>query len=136
MPRRRALQGIAGSLAGIAALGAVAASAEKKDTKGKKNKKGNASTKGRLIQFRVAEKTATIPTSTPTAVTITCPKAKKGQRVYATGGGFESDQGALTMFAITSRPIKNRRGWTVEFINAAAAQNASVSVTCAYFKNK
>jgi hypothetical protein len=135
LPRRRALQGIAGSLAGIAALGAVNASAKKKD---KKKKKSN---KGRFVQFRTAEQSATIPTATPTTVTVTCPgpkkaAAKKGIRVFATGGGYESNQAALTMFATSSRATSNGRGWQVTFNNAAAPQDASVSVVCSYFKTK
>ena len=47
LPRRRAIQGIAGSLAGIAALGAVNASAKK--NKKKKSKKGT------LARFETAE---------------------------------------------------------------------------------
>lgn len=139
LPRRRALQGIAGSLAGIAALGAVSTSAQKKGKKGKKgkqDKKNQVSQKGRLVRLTSAVKAASIPTATPTTVTVTCPKAKKGERVYATGGGFESNQSALTMFAITSRATKNRRGWKVGVINAAGPQNMTATVMCAYFKKK
>lgn len=136
LPRRRALQGIAGSLAGIAALGAVSTSAQKKGKKGKQDKKNQVSQKGRLVRLTSAVKAASIPTATPTTVTVTCPKAKKGERVYATGGGFESSQSALTMFAITSRATKNRRGWKVGVINAAGPQNMTATVMCAYFRKK
>lgn len=139
LPRRRALQGIAGSLAGMTALGAVPASAQnkgKKGKKGKKFKKNQASQKGQLLRITSAGKTATIPTAAPITVTVTCPKAKKGERVFAVGGGYESNQGALTMFTITSRATNNRRGWKVGFINAAAPQDAVVSAVCAYFTKK
>ncbi len=124
LPRRRAIQGIAGSLAGLAALGAVNASAKKK---GKK---------GRLVKFDTAKETGTIPSATPTTITVTCPAAGKMEQVFATGGGYAADQDALTMFATTSQPTGDGQGWEVSFVNAAAPQDVSVSVVCAYFKTK
>lgn len=128
LPRRRAIQGIAGSLAGIAALGAMNASGKKKN----KNK----SKKGTLVRFETADETESIPTATPTTVSVTCPAAKSKEQVFATGGGYESTQAALTMFAIASQVTSNGDGWEATFLNVAAAQDATVSVVCAYFKTK
>lgn len=124
LPRRRAIQGLAGSLAGMAALGAVNASAKK------------SSKKGRLVRFETAEQTESIPSATPTTVTVTCPAAGAKEQVFATGGGYESTQTALTMFATTSQVTSDGREWEVTLVNAAAPQDVSVSVVCAYVRTK
>ena len=127
LPRRRAIQGMAGSLAGIAALGAVGASAKKKKKK---------STKGTLVRFQTEEENQSIPPGlVPTTVTATCPAAGGNEQVFATGGGYETTPVGVTMFAIASQIAGNGQEWEVTFVNAAGvAQNASVSVVCAYFK--
>ena len=124
LPRRRAIQGIAGSLAGIAALGAANASAKK------------TSKKGRLVRFDTAEQTESIPTATPTTVTVNCPEAGAKEQVFATGGGYAATQTALTMIATSSRITSDGQGWEVTFVNAAAPQDASASVVCAYVRTK
>ena len=127
LPRRTAIQGIAGSLAGMAALGAVGASAKKKNNRNKK---------GRLVRFETAEATESIPTATPTTISVTCPEAGTKEQVYATGGGFASTVVALTMFATSSHITSDGQGWEATLLNASAAQDATVSVVCAYFKTK
>jgi hypothetical protein len=126
LPRRRAIQGLAGGLAGIAALSAMNASA-----KNKKRKKV-----GKLSRFETASVTQSIPTATPTLVSVECPAAGKKEQVYATGGGYQTTQAAVTMFAFTSQATNDLQGWEVEFINAGAVQDATVSVVCGYFKKK
>jgi hypothetical protein len=127
LPRRRALQGLAGSLAGIAALSAVNASAKKKKKK---------SQKGTLVRFETADETESIPTAVPTTVSVACPAAGGNEQVFATGGGFETTPVGLTMFVLTSQVAGNGDEWEATFLNTAAAQNATVSVVCAYFKTK
>jgi hypothetical protein len=132
LPRRRAIQGLAGSLAGIAALGAVNASGKKK-----KKKK---SSKGTLVRFQTQEQTGSVPTSTAlapsTTVTANCPAAGSNEEVFATGGGYETTAAIpVTTTVATSQVTNNGRGWEVTFQNTlAAAANVTVSVVCAYFK--
>jgi len=128
LPRRKAIQGVAGALAGIAALGAVESSAKKK--KNKKNKKGT------LVRFETAEQTQSIPTAVPTTVTATCPKAGNKEQVFVTGGGYKSTQTAISMIAITSQATSNEPGWEVTFFNNVTAQDVTVSAICAYFRKK
>jgi len=129
LPRRRAIQGLAGSLAGIAALGAVSASAKKKNKKKK-------SQKGTLVRFQTEEETQSIPTGVPTTVTATCPAAGGNEQVFATGGGFEFTLVAPTMFVSASQVAGGGDEWEATFLNAAAPANATVSVVCAYFNTK
>lgn len=128
LPRRRALQGLAGGLAGIAALGAVNASAKKKKKKSSK--------KGTLVRFETADETQSIPTGISTTVTAECPPAGNNEQVFATGGGFSFSIIAPTMFVSTSQVGGNGEEWEATFLNAAAPNNATVSVVCAYFKTK
>ncbi|MCA9861746.1 MAG: hypothetical protein KC432_01935 [Thermomicrobiales bacterium] len=128
LPRRRALQGLAGSLAGIAALGAVNASAKKKNKKKK-------SQKGTLVRFETADETQTIPVGVPTKVTAECPAAGSDEQVFATGGGYETAAIGLSILAVASQATSDGEGWEATFVTGTA-QNATVSVVFAYFKTK
>lgn len=79
-----------------------------------------------------AEVTETTPTATPTTVTAPCPAPDAGEDVFAVGGGYETGQVALTMFATSNAASDGNDGWDVTFVNAAADQDATVSVICAY----
>jgi hypothetical protein len=129
LPRRRAIQGLAGSLAGVAALGALNASAKKKKKK---------SQKGTLVRFETEEESQSVPTQTvtvpTTTVTAECPAAGGKESVFATGGGYETVSGPLTIFIESSQITSDGTGWEVTFFNAGPPQNVTVSVICAYFK--
>lgn len=136
LPRRRAIQGIAGSLAGIAALGSMSASGKKKKKKGKK---------GTLVRFETATETGSVPIFTllePSfTITATCPAAGSNEQVLATGGGYEAEPAAaplpIEITAVTSQVTGSGDGWEVTYKNATGVPiNATTSVVCAYFKTK
>ncbi len=58
------------------------------------------------------------------------------EQVFATGGGYQTTPAALTTFAIASQVTSNGEGREATFLNSAGAENATVSVVCAYFKTK
>ena len=132
LPRRRAIQGVAGSLAGIAALGAINASAKKKK---KKN-----STKGTLVRVQSVDDDATTGAAgTSATATANCPAAGSNEQVFALGGGFSvAGSTVLGDFAtLASEPTNNLQGWTATIRNDVGA-NKTVTATavCAYFKTK
>lgn len=136
LPRRRAIQGIAGSLAGIAALGAINAAGKKKKKKGKK---------GTLVRFETASETASVPAFAPltpaTTVTATCPAAGSNEQAFATGGGYEAEAAAVPLpieiTAVASQVTSGLDGWEVTYRNAAPVPlNVTTTVVCAYFKTK
>ncbi|MFN8675223.1 MAG: hypothetical protein U0Z70_02480 [Thermomicrobiales bacterium] len=51
-------------------------------------------------------------------------------------GGFEFSIVAPTMFVTASQVGSNGEEWEATFLNAAASNNATVSVVCAYFKTR
>jgi hypothetical protein len=133
LPRRRAIQGIAGSLAGIAALGAVSASAKNKNKK-KKSKKGT------LVRVETAEDDA-IAAAVTNVVTATanCPDPGSKEEVFAVGGGFSvAGSVAIADFAtLASEPTNNLTGWTATIRNdVGAAKTVTATAVCAYFRTK
>jgi hypothetical protein len=131
LPRRRAIQGVAGSLAGIAALGALSASGKKK------NKKKGA--KGTLVRIEVAEETDSIPANSTDTITATCPAVGNKEEVFAIGGGFDvSTSPNVDDFIIrASEATNNLQGWAVTFANTDVTEHdATTTVICAYFKSK
>lgn len=131
LPRRRAIQGVAGSLVGIASLGAMSASGKKKN-----KKKG---TKGTLVRIEVAEETDSIPALSTDTITATCPAASNKEEVFAISGGFDvSTSPNVDDFIIrASEGTNDLQGWAVTFANTdAAAHDATTTVICAYFRTK
>lgn len=129
--RRKALQGLAGSLAGVAAFSAMGASAKKK-----KKKKGSA---GTLVRIQPAQQTDSIPGLSTQTVTVTCPAAGNKEEVFAVSGGFDvSTSPNVGDFVIRASQFSNSlKGWAVTFANTnAGPQNATATVLCAYFKTR
>ena len=134
LPRRRAIQCIAGSLAGIAALGAVTASAKNKNKKKKKSQKGT------LVRVETAEDDATAAAVTNTATaTANCPAPASDEQVFALGGGFSvaGSIGPFDFITLASEPTNDLLGWTATIRNdVGAAKTVTATAVCAYFKTK
>lgn len=136
LPRRRAIQGLAGSIASVAALGAMSASAKKNKKKGKK---------GTLVRFETAEESQSIPQFTAevpaTTVTAVCPDPEKNEAVFATGGGYSTpvpaSPSAVDFNIRFAHATVDGTGWEVSYANNTGAdQTVTTTVTCAYFKTK
>lgn len=134
LPRRRAIQGIAGSLAGIAALGAMSASGKKKK---KKKNKG----KGTLVKFETVQDSEDFGTiiGTPTTVSVSCPAAGTNEAVYVVGGGYSiaGVVGPIDANVLASEPTGDGQGWTATVNNTIlGAKTLTTTAICAYFKTK
>ena len=135
LPRRAAMQGLAGSLAGIAALSAVGTSGKKKNKN--KNKK---SSKGTLVRVDIVEVTDGVPGSSVGPVEALCDAPKKKENVFILGGGFQPDPATSGDFVIkTSAPIASGgdQGWLVEAENLdTEAIDVTAFAICGYFRKK
>ncbi len=89
-----------------------------------------------MARFETANETQSIPTGVPTTMTAKCPADGSNEQVFATGGGYEFSIVAPTMFVTASQVGSNGEEWEATFLNAAASNNATVSVVCAYFKTR
>ena len=121
------MQGIAGSLAGIAALGAVGASAKKKKKK----------SKGTLVRVEIEEETTTIPINSTDDVAASCPDPGNGEQVFVLGGGFDIDSpDADAVFMRESRAAEDEAIWIAEATNTSATDTADLTaqVICGYFR--
>jgi hypothetical protein len=141
MPRRAAMQGLAGALSGMVALGAIGASANKKNkNKNKnKNKKNKNKGKGTLRRVELATTTDAIAVSSTETVTATCPNPSSDETVVILGGGFDIVLNAALPAEVTvlqSTGTTNPAAWAVEVNNASAANQPSVTAqaVCGYFK--
>lgn len=125
------MQGIAGSLAGIATLGAVGASAKKKKKK----------TKGTLVRVDIVEVTGEIPANSVDAVEALCDPPGNKENVFVLGGGFEPDPATSDRFVIKSSvPTTSggEQGWIAEAENLDITDPIDVTAfaICGYFRKK
>ncbi len=132
LPRRAAMHGIAGSLAGMAALGAVGASAKKKNNK--KSKKGT------LARVEIVEVTGQVPGSSVGPVEAICDAPGNKENVFVLGGGFKHDPTTSDDYVIKSSfPTSSgsEQGWEVQAENAdTPPMDVTAFAICGYFRKK
>jgi hypothetical protein len=132
LPRRAAMHGIAGSLAGMAALSAVGASGKKKNKKKSKN--------GTLARVEIAEVIGPAQGSTVSPVEAICDAPGNKENVFVLGGGFRLDPDRLAdLNLVSSFPTTSGsdQGWVVEVENEdTEAIDINAFAVCGYFRKK
>lgn len=127
MPRRTAMQG----LAGIAALGTAVALQQTAKAK-KKNKKKS---KGTLIRVEIVSATETIPATSSGSAFAECPAAGSKENVFVLGGGTAFEDPQVIPFNVEPIQDPNKIGFLLEANNVSGTDfDITSRAVCAYFR--
>lgn len=127
MPRRTAMQG----LAGLAALGTAVAMQQTSTAK----KKGKKKAKGTLIRVEIVSNTQSVAAVSTGAAFAECPAAGSNESVFVLGGGTAFEGPQLIPFNVEPVQEPNEIGFLLEANNiGATALEMTSRAVCAYFR--